>query len=170
MDTTSLEKCEGYLKLRKLADENIEHGWEAYRVNPKFDWVIERAKHYSDKLSISINDILNAWVDDCDYSFMNYFQDANQPEINADKVKVFGTVEELRKAVIKMEFRCPNCEGVSTNPSICNSGIEVLDGETCNWKVYGLFGDLGKGAYVYIKDKLKGENIFMPISWENVTA
>ncbi|GGN54943.1 hypothetical protein [Oceanobacillus indicireducens] len=163
----TLEKCEGYLKLRKLADENIEHGWEDYRVNPKFDWVIERAKHYSDKLSVPINDILNSWVDGCDYSFMNYFQDANQPEINADKVRVFETIEDMLQAIGDKEFRCPSCDGVSTNPYSCNSGEEMSEGKICDWKVYGLFGDLGKGVHVYIKNKLKGEDIFMPLSWED---
>lgn len=166
METMSLEKCEGYLKLRELADENIEHGWEAYRVNPKFDWVIERAKHYSDKLGISINDILNAWVDGCNYSFMNYFQDANQPEIKGDKVKVFDTVEQMLQEIGESKFRCPSCNGISTNPYSCNSGEEMAKGKTCDWKVYGLFGDLGKGVYVYVKDQLKGESMFMPISWE----
>ena len=36
----------------------------------------------------------------------------------------------------------------------------------CNWKGYGLFGNLDKGIYVFVKEKLKGENIFMPILLE----
>lgn len=172
MEITSLKNCEGYLRLRKLADRNIENGWEAYRVNSKFDWVIDRAGHYADKLGIPINDILNAWVDGCDYSFMNYFQDANQPKIKGDKVKVFDNVEQMLSEIGDKKFRCPACNGISTNPYSCNSGEEMSKGKTCDWKVYGLFGDLGKGVYVYVKDQLKGENMFMPISWESkeVTA
>lgn len=162
----TLEKCEGYLKLRKIADRNIEGGWEQERVNPKFDWVIQRAEHYAEKLNLPIDDILIAWADSCNYSFMNYFQDANQPEIKGDKVKVFDTVEQMIKSISEKKFRCPACKGVSTNPYECNSGDEMSKGKTCDWKVYGLFGGLGKGAYIYIKDKLKGENIFMPLSWE----
>ena len=37
--------------------------------------------------------------------------------------------------------------------------------KACGWKVYGLFGDMGKGVFVYIKSELKGCNMFMPISW-----
>lgn len=172
MEKSSLERCEGYQKLRRLADRNIESGWEAYRVNPKFDWVVERANHYADKLELPINEILNAWVDGCNYSFMNYFQDANQPEIKGDKVKVFENVEQMLGKIGKKKFRCPACNGVSTNPYSCDSREEISNGKTCDWKVYGLFGDLGKGVYVYIKDQLKGENIFMPLSWEDeeVTA
>jgi hypothetical protein len=32
-----------------------------------------------------------------------------------------------------------------------------------------LFGDLGKGVFVYCKDRLAGESIFMPIAWETET-
>jgi len=32
--------------------------------------------------------------------------------------------------------------------------------------VYGLFGSLGKGVSIFIKDKLANEHIFMPIIWE----
>ena len=97
---------------------------------------------------------------------MNYYQEANQPLIKGDNVKVFDTVEDMMKSIKEYKFRCPACGGISTDPYECNSGV-ISDGNPCDWKVYGLFGDLGKGAYVYCKDKLKGENIFMPLAWEN---
>jgi hypothetical protein len=165
-----LIKCEGYIKLRKLADKNIESGWEKDRINKKFEWVIERAKHYAERLDLPINDILKSWVDNCNYSFVNYFQDANQPMIKGDNVKVFDTVEQLIESIGEKKFRCPVCNGISTNPYECNSGEEMSKGKICDWKVYGLFGDLGKGVYVYIKDKLRGETIFTPISWEKVNS
>lgn len=163
----TLEKCEGYIKIRKLADSNIESGWEAESVNTHFDWVIKRAEHYAEKLDLPINEILNAWADDCNYSFLNYFQDANQPEIKGDKVKVFDNVEQMLENIGEKKFICPACGGISTNPYDCNSGEELGSGKVCDWKVYGLFGDLGKGVYIYIKDKLKGEKIFMPVSWKD---
>lgn len=39
-------------------------------------------------------------------------------------------------------------------------------GKVCDWKVYGLFGGLGKDVFVFCKDKLKGERMFMPLAWE----
>jgi hypothetical protein len=42
----------------------------------------------------------------------------------------------------------------------------VADGKTCDWKVYGLFGHLGKGIFVFVKEKVAGKNIFMPVAWE----
>lgn len=77
------------------------------------------------------------------------------------------------KTIGEKKFRCPSCGGISTNPYCCNSGLEVSKAtkkkpaKVCDWKVGGLFGDLGKGIYVYCKDKMQGETIFMPISWEN---
>jgi hypothetical protein len=115
-------------------------------------------------------EILEAWEKDRTYSAINYYQEANQPSFKADKVMVFETVDELYQAIGDKKFRCPSCGGISTNPYECNSGEEMSKGKICDWKVYGLFGDLGKGVYVYIKDKLRGETIFTPISWEKVNA
>lgn len=134
------------------------------------NYLRNKLEEYSNALNISQEEILEAWEKDRTYSAINYYQEANQPSINADKVKVFDTVEDLLKAIGDKQFRCPSCNGITTNPYECNSGEEMSKGKTCDWKVYGLFGALGKGTYVYIKDKLKGETIFTPISWEEVTA
>ncbi|PIC66750.1 hypothetical protein CSV71_08020 [Sporosarcina sp. P21c] len=71
-----------------------------------------------------------------------------------------------------LKFRCPACDRISTNTDECNSREEREDDKICDWKVYGLFGDLGEGTYVYVKDQLKGGRMVMPISWglRGVTA
>jgi hypothetical protein len=125
-----------------------------------------KLEEYSKALDIPQEEILKSWEEDRTYSAINYYQEANQPSIKADKVRVFETVDEMLKAIGDKKFRCPACNEISTNPYSCNSGEEMEKGKTCDWKVYGLFGDLGKGVFVYIKDKLKGETIFTPISWE----
>lgn len=122
------------------------------------------AKHYSITTGIPAEEILNSWEENRTYWYMNYYQDSNQPEIK--NVRVFNTVEEMMQAIGNKEFRCPSWGGITTNPYECNSGKEMSKGKTCDWKVYGLFGDLDKGVYVFIKEKLKGGRIFMPISWE----
>lgn len=132
----------------------------------KFKWVIDRAKHYGEKLGLNWEDILDSWEADRSYWYMNYYQECNQPEIKGDKVRVFETVDEMLKAIGEKKFRCPACGGISTNPYECNSGKEMSNGKICDWKVYGLFRDLGKGVFVYCKDKLRGETIFMPVAWE----
>lgn len=55
---------------------------------------------------------------------------------------------------------------MTKSPYVCDSGVKVK-GDVCNWKVYGLFGHLGKGVSVFVKDKLRIEKLFMPIAWEH---
>lgn len=139
----------------------------------KFKWIVDRAKHYAEKTGLNWEDILDSWEEDCSYWYMNYYQDCNQPIIKGDNVKVFKTVDEMRNTIKNNQFRCPSCGGISTNPYECNSGIEVTKAtkkkpaKICDWKVYGLFGDLGKGTFIYCKDKMKGETIFTPLAWED---
>ena len=151
-------------KLKAYAETGIDCGYTCEYCE-KFKWVINRAKQYQEKLNIPWTDILKSWENDRNYWYLNYYQNANQPKIQSDKARVFESVDEMIKSIREKKFRCPACGGISTNPYECNSGIEVK-GKKCNWKVYGFFGDLGKGVYVYCKDKLRGETIFMPVSWE----
>jgi len=132
----------------------------------KFKWTIDRAKHYGEKLGLSWEDVLNSWEADRDYWYMNYYQDRNQPGIKADGVRIFDTVVEMLESIGKKEFRCPMCGGISKSPYKCDTGLEMSKGKICDWKVYGLFGDLGKGVFAYCKDRLKGETMFMPLAWE----
>lgn len=131
----------------------------------KFDWVINRAKEYGTALNLNWEDILNSWEEDRNYWYMNYYQECNQPAIKAGKVRVFETVDDMLKSVGERKFRCPACGEISSDPYECNSGA-TFSGKTCNWKVYGLLGDLGNGVFVFCKDKLKGQTIFMPVAWE----
>lgn len=128
-----------------------------HRYCDKFKWATDRAKAYGEATGLNWEEVLDSWEEDRGYWYMNYYQDSNQPEIKGGKVRVFGTLEEFRNAIGNMKFRCPSCGKVTTDPYECKS---------CDWKVYGFLGDLGKGVFVYVKEKLKGENIFMPISWE----
>jgi len=147
----------------EYGENGYKHCFHSYC--DKFKWVIDRAKHYAVKTGISWEEILDSWESGRDYWYMNYYQDSNQPEIKGNKVRVFETVDEMIKSVGK-EFRCPLCGGISTNPYECNSGLKMSNGKTCDWKVYGLLRGLGKDIFVYCKDKVRGEHIFMPIAWE----
>lgn len=102
------------------------------------------------------------------YSVVNYYQDANFPLLEGD-IKVYQTSDELREIVGDAGFRCPACDGVSTDPYECNAGKE-RDGVICNWKAYGLFKTFGKGLKFTIVDKFmeipKVDEIFMPVAME----
>lgn len=137
-----------------------------HRYCNKFKWVIDRAKHYGEKLGIPWEEVLDSWEAERNYWYMNYYQDCNQPLIEGARVRVFETVGDLLFSIGKEGFRCPCCGGVSTSPYECNSGIVRSDKKVCDWKVYGLFRGLGKDVFVYCKDKIRGERMFMPIAWE----
>lgn len=131
----------------------------------RFAWAVNQAKHYSEKTGIAWETVLERWEAERDYWYMNYYQEAKVPRLDAEHVRVFETLADLLTSVGKSEFRCPACGGVSSNPYECNSGIKK-DGKPCNWKVYGLFRDLGKGAFVFCKEQMQGNLIFMPLAWE----
>jgi len=151
-------------KIGKYGEPGYKHC--AHHYCDTFKWAIDRAKHYGEKLGIPWEEILNAWEAERNYWYMNYYQECKQPRIEGDRVRVFDTVGDLMASIGKDGFRCPCCGGVSSSPYECDSGVIRSDGTVCNWKVYGLFGGLGKDAFVYCKDKVHGERMFMPVAWE----
>ena len=123
---------------------------------------------YAQVIGKSELEILEAIENFRTYSVVNYYQDANFPLLE-DDIKVYQTEDELREIVGKAGFRCPACEGVSSNPYECDAGVE-RDGVICNWKAYGLFKTFGKGLRFTIVEKFmeipKVDEIFMPVAME----
>jgi hypothetical protein len=123
--------------------------------------------NYAQAIGKSELEILEAIENFRIYSVVNYYQDANFPLL--DDIKVYQTEDELREIVGKAGFRCPACEGVSSNPYECDAGV-VRDGVICNWKAYGLFKTFGKGLRFTIVEKFmeipKVDEIFMPVAME----
>jgi hypothetical protein len=145
-----IEKCPGSHCSHKYCDQ--------------FKWVMNRAEHYSQSLDIPVTEILDSWEKGRNYWYMNYYQNCNQPLLAGENVRVFETVDEFKDSLLEKGFRCPYCGGVSSHPSICNSGKEV-HGKICDWKAFGLFGTLGQGTFVYVKSVSEGHTIFTPIAW-----
>jgi len=130
----------------------------------KIDWIVARAEHYAEKTGLDAAAILDAWEKSRSYWYMNYYQDANQPLIG-ERCRVFATVAELLASVGKGGFRCPACAGVSRSPYECKTA-DKIPGVECDWKVYGLFGHMGKGISVFVKEKMQVDAIFLPVAWE----
>lgn len=161
----NITECEGYKKLIAAIehDEKQSPGFHDYR--GKLDWIVARAEHYADKTGISSSDILDAWENDRDYWYMNYYHDSRQPEIKGDNVRVFDTLDALRDALGENpKFRCPSCKEISSNPYECDAS------DKCDWKSYGLFGCLGCGIYIFVKSELRGQKLFKPVAWESECA
>lgn len=157
-----LTKMRNYAETGNLCDKKCEYC-------EKFKWVVDRAKHYAEKTGLTYEQVLEGWEKRRDYWFLNYYQDSNQPVLN-ERVRIFKTLKELQHSMGQAGFRCPRCGGISTDAYECNSGLPIVsNGKSipCNWKAYGLFGCLGRGAHIYVIDECIGETIFMPIAWEN---
>jgi len=159
-----ITECAGYKKLLASVEKDAAPGKKYHDYRGKLEWVLERAKHYAEKTGLAASDILDAWEAARGYWYMNYYQDCNQPVITGDSVRVFDTLDALKGSIGDKGFRCPACGGVSTD---AYSGKEMGKGKVCDWKVYGLFGALGKGIYVFVKSETKGQTVFMPVAWED---
>ena len=62
----------------------------------KFQWVINRAKHYAHHTGRSIENILNEWEEKRDYWWLNYYQDGRQPKFHSSSEKTMG-LKGMRK-------------------------------------------------------------------------
>jgi len=123
----------------------------------KYKWIMERAEHYATVLGRTKEQVIESWEEDRTYWYMNYYQDIKQPMLEG--VKIFDTIEQAKQSMQEKGFRCPKCNGVSKSGYECSC-------EGCDWKAYGLFNTLGKGADIYIKEVHKLTHTFMPIAWE----
>lgn len=166
-----IELTWGYKNLLKAVehDEAVAPGFHNYRA--KLDWAVARARHYAERTGLQPEMILDAWETKRTYWYMNFYQESNFPEIKTGKVKVFDTCEDLAASIGNAGFRCPLCEGVSKSPYECDTGLKVKSikgkGDTvCDWKVYGLFGHLGKGIAVFVRERVAVDHLFMPLAWE----
>ncbi len=164
---TNIEECAGYKSLLSAVEQSEKDWPNTHDYRGKFAWAIQRANHYAEKTGLDASEILNMWEKNRDYWFMNYYQESNQPEIKGDKVRVFDTSEDFKEAIGKEGFRCPMCDGKSSSPYVCDSGLDMSPGKKCDWKSYGLFGTLGKGVFIFIKAGVKSGHIFKPIAWES---
>lgn len=168
----NITECNGYKKLLAAVehDESTEKN-PGTRYRNKLKWIVERASHYAEKTGLNAAEILDKWENSRTYWYMNYYQDCEQPLLTNERIKIFETQDDLLKSIeTDKHFRCPFCNGVSKSPYECTSGeiVDTLNGRRgkCDWKSFGLFKDLGKGIFVFVKDKMIGQTIFMPLLWE----
>jgi len=134
----------------------IYNGWPGKvgleRVNEKVVFLCKRIPQYAKIMGKTELETLELFAKSRNCNYANYFQDANFPDLS--KVFVFDTIEDLKSKFPSKQYQCPSCGGISTDYQECNSGktIDKKGKEVCDWKVYGLFGDLGKGIKVIVKD------------------
>lgn len=130
----------------------------------KVDALLDRiVPEYASLLGITQSEVLQAIESNRTYSEVNYYQESHFPLL--DKVSVFESLNDFKDKYPSGKYTCPSCDGSSTSAYECDAGKDK-NGKPCNWKSYGLFGTMGKGLKVVIKDDFlkspKVHEIFMP--------
>ena len=145
----------------------VYNGWQGSvgeeRVLKVIEFVSNRIPQYARITNKSDFEFLTIYAKSRKCNYTNWFQDSYLPDLS--NVLVFDTVEDFKKKFPSGNYVCPSCNSITTDYQTCNSGVVVGKGKNkkvCDWKVYGLFGDLGKGIKVIVKDLI--EDFPRPIS------
>jgi len=160
-----------YESLLASVGDAARKGWTGMegerRALAVMELIDKKVPAYAEAFGIDKEEMLALWEKQRSVSVPNYYQQGNIPDLGS--VRLFDTRDAFRAAVPSGKFRCPACNGESTDPQECNSGVKT-DGETCNWKSYGFFGTMGKGVSILIKewkeDRTIPLEIFMPVDFE----
>ncbi|WP_294203056.1 VVA0879 family protein [uncultured Chryseobacterium sp.] len=123
----------------------------------KKDWVLDRAAHYAEKTGKSVEEILDIWEEDRGYWYMNYYQDANQPLLDSDKIIPYDDwIAALKNRFgedpKQWRFKCVSCGGTQSIQDFLDNKVEspedkvyyscigrYVDGRGCDWTLGGLF-------------------------------
>lgn len=158
----------------------VYNGWPGatgiQRAKDVVGFLFNRVPQYAKIMNKSEVDTLDILAKSRNCNFVNYFQNANIPDL--DDVMVFKSLDEFKQRFPSGKSVCPCCNAITTNYQECNSGVKLIahskpkksktnEGKVCDWKIYGLFGDLGKGIKILILDKIeefpRPTRIFKPI-------
>lgn len=117
-----------------------------------------RLENYSNVTGFSKDEVLVALEKVRNVNTVNFYQANRLPLL--ENVYVFDTLADIKEKFPSKKFICPKCGKISTDPYECSQ-------PDCDWKVYGLLGDLGKGIKIIVKELFLShpvpETIFKPI-------
>lgn len=151
----------------------VYNGWRGdvgeERVIDVIKLIAHRIPKYAKVLGMPELEYLTLYAKARKCNYVNWFQDSYLPDID-EKVLVFENEEAYLERFPSRKFVCCCCGGITTDYQECNSGKEMAKGKICDWKVYGLFGDLGKGIRVLFKSRIqdipKPVVMFRPVELE----
>lgn len=112
-----------------------------HRFDKKIAWIETMVKSYAEQLHISEDETITIMEEHRNYSWPNYYQEANFPGIQSDMLYgVFEDFNEFRAYAHEHweGFKCPKCGDISPNPQECIH--RVNNDKKCDWVAYGLFG------------------------------
>lgn len=137
--------------------EAIKKDDKEFEADEKYQWILERAKHYSEKTGMSVEEVIEVWENDRSYWYQNYYQDCNQPLLDSAKiVKYEDWIDKLKKNfgddAKKWAFKCPSCGNTQTIQDFLDNKVEEPESKVyfscigrfvkdkgCDWTLGGLF-------------------------------
>jgi len=106
------------------------------RFDKELIWLRKMIEQYSVKFNIPIDDVVDSFEENRDYSWPNYYQEANFPNLDkVENVTIYETLEEFKEKNEK--FKCPACGNVYTHPTQCEHRLKK--DSICNWTAGGFF-------------------------------
>jgi hypothetical protein len=125
----------------------------------KFKWIMDRAEMYAKLTDKTKEEVIEAWEEQRTYWYMNFYQEANQPEIKTEGMNVVlydnwikSLKEKFGEDAKNWKFKCPNCEGIQSAQDFIDSGAKesadnvyyncigrYVEGKGCDWTLGGLF-------------------------------
>lgn len=117
-----------------------------------------RLENYSKVTGLAKDEILTAFEKARNVNTVNFYQESKFPLL--EYVYVYNNLNDFRLAFPSGKYTCPACGKESTDPYECSQ-------KKCDWKVYGLLGDLGQGIQIIIIEQFLEHpipiRIFKPI-------
>ncbi len=131
----------------------------SHRFDKELVWLRKMVEQYAEKLNMPIDEIVDNFESHRDYSWPNYYQEANFPSLDkVENISIYETLDDFKAK--NKKFKCPACGNVYSHPTQCEHRVKK-DGK-CDWTAGG-FLQLGL-HHVVIKDKsLVPIGIFKPV-------
>lgn len=125
----------------------------------KYKWILDRAEMYAKLTGKTRDEVLTAWEEQRTYWYMNFYQEANQPEIKTEGINIFLHEDWIKALTTKFgtdskqwKFKCASCGNVQSQQDFIDNGAKehvdnvyysclgrYVKGKGCDWTLGGLF-------------------------------
>ena len=133
------------------------------RFKDEIIWIENMVNDYAKAFSMTPDEVITLIEQKRDYSWPNYYQRANFPDINIKDQHFIGVFKTGKEFMEKYDtFICPKCGDETPSPQECIHRHNK-DGK-CDWCSYGLFS--GPYNVIILESGFKAIPIFKPKNYE----
>lgn len=160
-------------KLQKAAKD----WYDQKDADAKMEWIRNRAEQYAEKFNKTTDEIIAIWESKRNYSFMNYYQECNIPDLSEKQTILqsdwLKQAEDRFGSIKNAKFVCPSCGHIQGVGEFLRAGLDVNESyqccasrfpelhyknDKCKWTTGGLL-NIG-GLSVLNENTLKIVNVF----------